>query len=132
MGYRSEVYIAVPKKDEAELDAIMNVEHKLLEEPYPCFIKEYYTQKWSKYNDKNEVVEETTEYAIYIGSHLKWYEGYKDVQAVNSFISDKPYDCCEDAGEGRMMVCVGEDNTIHGNVGDYYEVFNINMVVELQ
>lgn len=120
MGYRSEVYIAVPKKDEAELDAIMN-EHKLLEGDSPAFTKEDYTQKWDRYLD----------YVIYRGYHLKWYEGYKDVKAVNSFIMDKPYDSCEDALQGRMMVCIGEDNDIHSEVGDYYEVFNINMVVEL-
>jgi len=30
-----------------------------------------------------------------------------------------------------MMICVGEDNNIHGDIGDYYEVFNISMYVEL-
>ena len=119
MGYRSEVHIAVPKKDEAELDAIMN-EHKLLEGDYPAFIKEDYPFC------------EGVDYVIYRGRHLKWYEGYKDVKAVNSFIMDKPYDSCEDALEGRMMVCIGEDNAVHSEVGDYYEVFSINVVVELQ
>ena len=132
MGYRSEVHIAVPKTDEAELDAIMN-KHNLLEGDYPPFTKDTYTQKWTKYNENDELVEEeASEYIIYQGNHLKWYEGYKDVEAVNSFIMDKPYDCCEDALQGRMMVCIGEDNAIHSDVGDYYEVFNINMVVELQ
>jgi hypothetical protein len=133
MGYRSEVHIAVPKKDEKELDAIMN-EHKLLEGDYPAFTKEDYTQRWNRYNDNDEVIEETTEYVIYRGGHLRWHEGFKDVDAVNSFIMDKIYDCCdENAGEGgRTMVCIGEDNAIHSDIGDYYEIFNINMIVELQ
>ena len=133
MGYRSEVHIAVPKKDEKELDAIMN-EHDLLKGDFPAFTKEDYTQKWVRYNDNNDLVDESTEYAIYHGNHLKWYEGYKDVDAVNSFIMDKIYDCCDDYGGegGRMMVCIGEDNAIHSDIGDYYDVFNINMVVELQ
>ena len=38
MGYRSEVHIAVPKKDEKELDAIMN-EHNLVEGDFPSFTK---------------------------------------------------------------------------------------------
>lgn len=118
MGYRSEVHIAIPKKDEAELDAILN-EHNLMEGDDPKFTKEYY-----KLLD--------VEYAIYYGVHLKWYEGYKGVQAVNSFISDKPLDCCEDAGEGRVQVCVGEDSAIHSEIGDYFEVFNVYTNVELQ
>jgi len=134
MGYRSEVHIAVPKRDEKELDAIMN-EHKLLEGDYPSFTKEDYTQKWVRYNDNDEMIEETTDYVIYHGNHLKWYEGYKDVDAVNSFIMDKIYDYCDEFINelgGRTMVCIGEDNAIHSDIGDYYEIFNINMVVELQ
>tara|TARA_Y100001938_G_scaffold62333_1_gene86765 strand:+ start:575 stop:979 length:405 start_codon:yes stop_codon:yes gene_type:complete len=134
MGYRSEVHIAVPKRDEKELDAIMN-EHKLLEGDYPPFTKEDYTQKWVRYNDNDDLVDESTEYAIYHGNHLRWHEGFKDVDAVNSFIEDMAYDCCADDEFnvfGRTMVCIGEDNAIHGAIGDYYEIFNINMVVELQ
>ena len=133
MGYRSEVHIAVPKTGEAELDAIMN-KHNLLEGEYPAFTKDDYIQKWVRYNDNDDLVDESTEYAIYHGNHLKWYEGFKDVDAVNSFIMDKIYDCCDDYGGegGRTMVCIGEDNAIHSDIGDYYEVFNINMVVELQ
>ena len=39
MGYRSEVHIAVPKKDEKKLDAIMN-KHNLLKGDYPPFTKD--------------------------------------------------------------------------------------------
>ena len=132
MGYRSDVHIAVPKRDEKKLDAIMN-EHKLLEGDFPAFTKEDYTQRWNRYNDNDEMIEETTDYVIYHGNHLKWYEGYKDVDAVNSFVWDNPYDSCENYEDGgRMMVCIGEDNAIHSAIGDYYEVFNINMIVELQ
>jgi len=114
MGYRSEVYIAVPKKDEAELDAIMN-EHSL---------KDAFSKKEHTHCD--------VEYIVYEGCHLKWYPNYDDVSAVDSFIIDKPYDCVEDNGDGRMMVCVGEDNEIHSHVGDYYEIFNVYTTVELQ
>ena len=111
MGYRSEVHIAVPKKDEKELDAIMN-EHDLLEGDYPSFTKDVYIQKWSRYNDNDELIDESTEYIIYQGNYLKWYEGYKDVDAVNSFIMDG--ESCDDNFEeaGRVMVCIGEDNAI--------------------
>jgi hypothetical protein len=118
MGYRSEVHIAIPKKDEAELDAILN-EYDLMKGDNPAFTKEYY-----KLLD--------VEYAIYRGDFLKWNPEFKDVNAIESFIQDKPFDCCEDAGEGRMQVCVGEDSAIHSGIGDYYEVFNIYTNVELQ
>ena len=134
MGYRSEVHIAVPKRDEKKLDAIMN-KHNLLEGDYPPFTKDAYTQKWSNYNENDDLVEEASEYIIYQGNHLKWYEGYKDVDEINSFIDDMAYDCCADDEFnvfGRMMVCIGEDNAIHGEIGDYFDIFNINMVVELQ
>ena len=130
MGYRSEVHIAVPKKDEKKLDAIMN-KHKLLKGDEPPFTKENYTQKWDKYNDNNELVEESTDYVIYHGVYLKWYDGYKDVDEITSFIEKKPYDCCEEES-GRTMVCIGEDNAVHSDVGDYDEVFNVYMNVELQ
>lgn len=114
MGYRSEVYIAVPKKDEAELDAIMN-EHRL---------KDDFSKKEHTHCD--------VEYIVYKGCDLKWYPNYDDVSAVDSFIMDKPYNRIEDDEDGRMMVCVREDNEIHSQVGDYYEIFNIYTAVELQ
>ena len=109
MGYRSEVYIAVPKKDEAQLDVIMN-KHKLLDNNHP------YGEPSFKKNTHEDFV-------IYQGDWLKWYEGYKDVDAINSFI---------DSGDAnRVMICVGEDNAIHGDIGDYQEVFNVYTKVDI-
>jgi len=110
MGYRSEVYIAVPKKDEAQLDAIMR-KHELLEDDHPSFIKK---------NNKEQVV--------YHGDYLKWYESFEGVDAVNSFIQSKPYNSSDNSG--RTIVCVGEDNEVWG-IGDYHEVFNVYTKVEL-
>mgnify|MGYP003681120077 CR=1 FL=1 len=131
MGYRSEVHIAVPKKDEKKLDAIMN-KHNLLKGDYPPFTKDVYIQKWRRRNNNNKIIEESTEYIIYQGSDLKWYEEYKDVNAVNSFIMDG--ESCDDNFEegGRVMVCIGEDNAIHSDIGDYYYVFTVNVVVGLR
>jgi hypothetical protein len=109
MGYRSEVYIAVQKSDEVGLDAILT-EHNLLRD-------EAFTKK------------EYLGYVIYEASWLKWYEGYKDVGAVNEFIEANPLDYEND---GRCLVCVGEDEQIHSEIGMYQDIFNIYTNVELQ
>jgi len=111
MGYRSEVYIAVPKKDEAQLDVIMN-EHKLLDNHHP-----HGEPSFKKYNHQREYI------VIYEGDWLKWFEGYKEVDAINSFIHSDD--------TNRAIVCVGEDNVIHGEIGDYQEVFNIYTKVDI-
>lgn len=105
MGYRSEVYIAIPKIDEAELDAIL-IEHNLLRDE--AFTKENYLG-----------------YVIYEASWLKWFDGYEDVELVKKFIDSNEND-------GRYLVCVGEDGQIHSDIGDYQEIFNIYTKVELQ
>jgi hypothetical protein len=110
MGYRSEVYIAVPKTDEAELDSIL-IEYNLFGGDY--FTKTNYLG-----------------YITYHCSHLKWYNNYNDVKAVNKFISKKPLDNWPK--EGRCLVCIGEDSRIHSDIGEYQEVFNVYMKVELQ
>ena len=110
MGYISEVHIAVPKKDEAELDAIMN-EHDLLESE-----DEYGDNRFEKSNHR--------EFVIYEASRLKWYEEFKDVQEINSFIEMGEED-------GRIMVCVGEQGEVHSHIGDYWDVFNVYTKVEV-
>ena len=110
MGYRSEVYIAVPKKDEAQLDAIL-IEHNLFGGDY--------------FNKTNYLG-----YVTYHCSYLKWHSHYNGVRAVNEFISESLLD--NFPKESRCLVCIGEDDTIHSEIGEYQEVFNIYIKVELQ
>lgn len=116
MGYRSEVHIAVLKKDEAKLDAIMD-KHKLL-----CDIDKEKAKRdyWSAFTKVSY-----DDYAVYHGSWLKWYPEYNDVKAVTSFLED------DETGVERLMVCIGEDNTIHSEVGDYWDVFHVDMSVHV-
>ena len=116
MGYRSEVHIAVPKKDEAKLDAIMD-EHKLL-----CDIDREKAVRdcWSAFTKVDY-----DGYAVYHGSWLKWYPEYNDVKAVTSFLEE------DETGVERVMVCIGEDNTIHSEVGDYWDIFSVSMTVHV-
>ena len=119
MGYYSEVYIAVPKKDEAELDAIMN-KHDLLESE-----DAYGDNKFHKRNHKQTWHSHTSiDLVIYEASCLKWYAEYKDVQEIDNFIQEKQH------SDSRAMVCVGEDNEVHSHIGDYWDFFNVYTKVE--
>jgi hypothetical protein len=127
MGYRSEVYIAVPKKAEKEMDAVMN-KHNLFEKdmhsdsPFKKYDHEQNYTQWE--NDKGEV-KVSKKLVIYEGTWLKWYEEYKDVQSITSIVEKyEPSDAC--------MVCVGEDGEVHSDMGEYQDVFNIYTSVELQ
>jgi hypothetical protein len=123
MGYYSEVYIAVPKKDEAELDAIMN-KHDLLESDFEITGLDVY-QSESEYGDNRFEKSNHREFVIYEASRLKWYEQFKDVQEINSFIEMGEED-------GRIMVCVGEDSEVHSHIGDYWDVFKVYTKVEVR
>ena len=124
MGYRSEVYIAIPKKAEKEMDKVFKEHYSdnawRVDSPF----KKYdHTQKWIE-SDGNETISKEQTYLIYEGAWLKWYEGYEDVDAVTS-IAEKYED------DGACIVCVGEDGQIHSELGEYYEVFNVYTKVEL-
>ena len=127
MGYRSEVYIAVPKKAKKEMDAVMN-KHNLFEKdmhgdsPFTKYDHEQNYTKWE--NDKGEV-KVSKKLVIYEGTWLKWYEEYKDVKSITRIVE-------EYEPSGACIVCVGEDGEIHSNMGEYDEVFNIYTTVELQ
>ena len=121
MGYRSEVYIAVPKKAEEEMDKVMMLHYD--DEACSVFKKYDHTQNWVE-SDGNHTISKEETFVIYEGSFLKWYEGYKDVDAIKS-IAEKHED------DGACIVCVGEDGQIHSELGDYQEVFNVYTKVEL-
>ena len=126
MGYYSEVYIAEPKKAEAEMDKAMNSNNLLTKpqfETSPSFQKYDHEQTYSQYeNDK--LVEKTNKLVIYQGNWLKWYPEFKDVQAVTNVVENHEE-------RGACIVCVGEDGAIHSDTGEYHEVFNVYVKVEL-
>ena len=127
MGYRSQVYIAVPKKAEKEIDTIMN-KHKLLEEDAfgeKRFEKYDHKQNYTQFNADGKWFEKSKKLVIYEGTWLKWYEEYKEVKSITRIVE-------EYEPSGACIVCVGEDGEIHSNMGEYDEVFNIYTTVELQ
>jgi len=124
MGYRSEVYIAIPKKAEKEMDKVFKEHYSNNAWRVDSPFKKYeHIQKWIE-SDGNETISKEQTYVIYEGSWLKWYEGYEDVDAVTS-IAEKYED------DGACIVCVGEDGQIHSELGEYHEVFSVYTKVEL-
>jgi len=124
MGYTSEVHIAVPKKAEKEMDAILT-KHNLLAEADNTykFEKTHHTQRWKEHTN-GVTIDKSKDIILYQALSLKWYEEYKDVQEVSRII--EKYE-----PSGACIVCVGEDDAVHSSIGDYYDVFNIYMTVEL-
>jgi len=108
MGYRSQVYIAVPKKAEKEMDETMS-KHELF-----SFKKEEHNHWWLDSKNKKH----SEDYIIYKNYWLKWYEGYKDVDDINMVVEKYEDD-------GACMFCIGEDDEVHSTIGDYHDIFDI-------
>ena len=126
MGYRSEGFIAVPKKAEKEMDAVMN-NHNLFKKDMhgdSPFEKYDHKQTYTQFNADGKWFEKSREIVIYEGNYLKWYEEYDDVQRITSIV--EKYE-----PSGACIVCVGEDGAIHSDTGEYHEVFNVYVKVEL-
>jgi len=124
MGYTSEVHIAVPKKDEEKMDTLLNRHNLIAEDEYSyMFRKKHHTQRWKEHNN-GITIDKSKDIILYQASSLKWYEEHQDVKDINAFIEMGEED-------GRCIVCVGEDNVVHSDIGDYWDVFNIYMKVEL-
>ena len=74
MGYRSTVYIAVPKKDEKELNLILS-KHDL--KSYADENKRYIPLEIGVHGEIDMV-----DYAIYELEYLKWYDEFPSVAEV--------------------------------------------------
>jgi len=124
MGYTSEVHIAVPKKDEKKMDTLLTRHNLMADDDNTYrFQKTHHTQRWKEYSN-GVTTDKSKDIILYQALSLKWYEEYKDVKEINSFIKMGEED-------DRCIVCVGEDDVVHSDIGDYWDVFNIYMKVEL-
>ena len=99
MGYRSEIYIKVSIEDEPELLTLLT-KHELDE----CFEKQL----------------EDEDYVGYYASHLKWYDRYPDVKAINDFMYTD-----DETDDIRGMIVLGED----GATEEYGQPWEIDMHV---
>ena len=124
MGYTSEVHISVPKKAEKELDKLLAKHNLIAEDEYSYkFKKKHHKQRWKEHTN-GVTTDKSKDIVLYQAGCLKWYEEYKDVQEISRLIE-------EYEPSGACIVCVGEDNVVHSDIGDYWDVFNIYMKVEL-
>lgn len=97
MGYYSEVFIGIDKKQKEQFEKLSNGHHMWFE---------LETEKWG-------------DFLIYRSSELKWYSRFPEVQEMTSLVkrgSDK-----------NFIVCVGEDNDIHSGFGDWNKYLNIKV-----
>ena len=129
MGYRSEVILGVKKGLEKKLDEVL-IEHDLLQDVTGSEMA--FTKKEHNYRYKNfdSVTGEAGDWIddkwiIYRASWLKWYDDYKDVDAVTNVIDELSED-----GDKGFMVALGEDNQIHSEVGVWWDY--IDNVSELR
>jgi hypothetical protein len=124
MGYTSEVHIAVPKKDERRMDMLLTRHNLMAEDEYSCkFRKKHHTQRWKEISN-GITIDKSKDIILYQASSLKWYEEHQDVKDINVFIEMGEED-------DRCIVCVGEDNVVHSDIGDFCDVFNVYTIVEL-
>jgi len=118
MGYRSEVYIGIPKNKRKDFEQL-----EIGEEVYS-------TGKPLAVLDILAVASEQDEIIIYKGDWLKWYPEYEAVRTITSFVeglvdedgyTDTP----------AFIVAVGEDGTIHSEWGSYYDWVEIYTQVNI-
>lgn len=103
MGYRSEVYIQCDKSIEDKLWNVLST-HDLADE-----------YGFSKVEDNGYTVKFSAQW-------LKWYPGYKDVDAVTEFISEHEDNCA--------LIAIGEDGAEVANNGctEEYDMYTISAI----
>ena len=101
MGYRSEIYIQVEKE----------LENDLIE----LFIKHDLENAFKKQDETETTVK-------YSGDWLKWYEGYEDVDAINSFINENE--------DKAALIGIGEDGAESANEGspDNFDMYVVSTI----
>ena len=97
MGYYSEVFIGIDKKQKEQFEKLSN-EHQMY--------FELETEKWG-------------DFLIYRSWQIKWYSTYDDVQEMTSLVKN--------GSEKNFIVCIGEDNDIHSCYGDWNKYLSIQL-----
>jgi hypothetical protein len=109
MGYRSQVRICMKKASFEELKQELMGEYAYLIEHL-----DEYTETTGNYycGDKTEEV------VVFGWDWIKWYEGYEDIQVINSFL-----DKLSDRDEDYSFIRIGEyidDTEIYSNSNEGY------------
>ena len=102
MGYRSKVIIGVEKQHSKRLENI--------------FKKHQYTNIFIEDTERDRYHKEQKEWKYYVGTYLKWYDDYDEVREINQFIED----IYGNINDSAFIVCLGEDNVICHECGEWY------------
>jgi|TARA_S200002703_G_scaffold51801_1_gene44973 hypothetical protein len=109
MGYRSTMVLGVPKEkqnDLLELDLGNSAD---------------------KFADIFEQEKIEDDIVIYRGEYLKWYDEFKDVQAIEEFLNKT----WKEFPETTFLIGLGEDGTAHSEIGAYYNYCGIYSSIEV-
>jgi len=75
-----------------------------------------------EYGECFVLMQETETHLVYKGEYLKWYSDYKDVKRFNEIVI---------SNEDNFCVAIGEDNSIHSDIGDWQDYIYISMEVQI-
>jgi len=101
MGYRSQVYIGIPTNKRKDFEQLN--------------LGETYENTPLQLTQLLEVESEQEKIIIYKGDWLKWYPEYEAVRTITSFVEELVDE------EYSFIVGVGEDGTIHSELGSYFD-----------
>lgn len=110
MGYRSQVYIGIPTNKRKDFEQLN--------------LGETYENTPLQLTKILEVASEQEKIIIYKGDWLKWYPDYEAVQTITSFVEELVDEDC-------FIVAVGEDGTIHSELGYYFDWVEIYTKVNI-
>ena len=114
MGYRSTVILAVSKEARPYLMHFLGKTPTAME---LCF---------GPHTDRTEDFQGEEGSVMFRFDSIKWYEGYKEVDAIESFMSHMDCDDAEELGEGYehyRFVRVGEEYDDIVQRGEAFEVY---------
>ena len=110
MGYSSQVIIGIPKTEKVRLFKLQNSERRFV------------------FPDLFSLLKETEDGMMIYTSilDLKWHSPYPDVKLIEDFLYD-----LEERGLEAFQICIGEDQVIHSEIGNYYEHLEINLEINI-
>ena len=105
MGFRSEIFIVI--------------DNKLVDEFYTLLKEHDLDTSFNKLSPDEQNIDNATKF---YGDWLKWYDSYKDVKAVNSFVDDN-YEVC-------ALLGIGEDGSESARCGspDMFEMYVVSTI----
>ena len=112
MGYRSTMVLGVPKEKQNDL---LKLDLGNSADKFADIFEQ------EKYDTIDERI------VIYRGEYLKWYDEFKDVQAIEEFLNKT----WKEFPETTFLIGLGEDGRAHSEIGAYYNYCGIYSHIEV-